>query len=98
MWALSTRSVKCQRHEKPPKIAGILFAVCFSVLALFSRVFSGETQPTVKIFVAAVARVTSGKYRYALSHKFLALENKTQKNPETRKRDDYANIKCRSSD
>jgi len=58
----------------------------FSVLALFSRVFSGETQPTVKIFVAAVARVTSGKYRYALSHKFLALENKTQKNPETRKK------------
>jgi len=46
--------------------------------------FFGETQPTVKIFVAAAARVTSGKYRYALSHKFSALKNKRRKKKKSK--------------
>lgn len=78
---LSTRSVKCQTPGNVTQTAGILFAVCFLFLLYFVGLFFffAETQPTVKIFVAAVARVTSGKYRYALSHKFSALKNKRRK-------------------
>lgn len=76
-----TRSVKCQTPGNVTQTAGILFAVCFLFLLYFVGLFFffGETQPTVKIFVAAAARVTSGKYRYALSHKFSALKNKRRK-------------------